>query len=96
MNEIDFIQWAKDNGYGNVEVPLNIMHVILNYQNHIESLVKIEVMKPLNIIDYKNLLVKYINHVSECEGTDFICSMRFNETKMFTEEEKSELIKLAI
>lgn len=47
-------------------------------------------MKP---IDYKKLLLKYMNHVGEQEGTCFTgSSLTLNE--QFTEEEKEELRSL--
>lgn len=50
------------------------------------------------MIDYRRLLLLYINHVGECEGIDFISeSQRLvsaaHGTK-FTDEEWNELVKL--
>ena len=43
--------------------------------------------------DYKDLLLKYINHVAENEGVTFIKDTWRNEN-MFSEEEWAELVKL--
>lgn len=43
-------------------------------------------------MDYKQLLAKYIQHVGDEEGTDFIDNCHYNET--FTYEEIDALIDL--
>lgn len=45
------------------------------------------------MIDYKSLLLKYINHVAENEGVTFIKDTWRNED-MFSEAEWDELVKL--
>ena len=45
------------------------------------------------MIDYKLLLLKYINHVAENEGVTFIKDTWRNED-MFSETEWDELVKL--
>lgn len=45
------------------------------------------------MIDYKALLLKYINHVAENEGVTFIKDTWRNED-MFSEPEWDELVKL--
>jgi len=40
------------------------------------------------MIDWKLILMKYINHVGECEGTDFI---NHGAKHLFTDEEWSAL-----
>ena len=45
------------------------------------------------MIDYKALLLKYINHVAENEGVTFIKDTWRNED-MFSEAEWDELVKL--
>jgi len=45
------------------------------------------------MIDYKALLLKYINHVAENEGVTFIKDTWRNED-MFSEAEWAELVKL--
>lgn len=44
--------------------------------------------------DYRSLLVKYMGHVADQEGTTFT-GRSLHYTKMFTDEEKEELRKLA-
>lgn len=44
------------------------------------------------MIDYRELIKKYINHVGECEGVSFIQNNYLG--KEFSKEEKEELIKL--
>lgn len=47
-------------------------------------------------MDYKELLIKYIGHIIDCEGIDY--TTRFDNpghTVEFTEEEKTELEHLA-
>jgi hypothetical protein len=44
-------------------------------------------------IDYRELLIKYIAHVGECEGVTFILSWD-HVPKPFTPEEWSELVAL--
>lgn len=39
-NKFDFIEWAKANGHGKTEVPMNLMYIILDFQNYVESEVK--------------------------------------------------------
>lgn len=48
-------------------------------------------------MDYKRLLHRYITHVGECEGTDFLCRDRYREKgrQGFTDEEWGELQALA-
>lgn len=43
-------------------------------------------------IDHRSLLVRYIRHVTECEGTNYICRIgeRVPDVK-FTDEEVAEL-----
>lgn len=45
------------------------------------------------MIDYKSLLLKYINHVAENEGVTFIKNTWRNKD-MFSEAEWGELVKL--
>lgn len=45
-------------------------------------------------IDHRELLVKYIYHVGDCEGVSFIGGSRHWENTIFTEAEWNELIKL--
>lgn len=51
IKELDFIKWAKDNGHGKLEVPIDLMRIILNYQQMVES-------------KFENL---DINHVIKCK-----------------------------
>jgi hypothetical protein len=56
--------------------------------------------KKVNSIDYKELLTKYIKHVGECEGTNFIYKDAeefriYGSEIIFTDEEISELNKLS-
>ena len=44
-------------------------------------------------MDYKNLLLKYINHVADNEGVIFIKEYCRND-ELFTQEEWDELVKL--
>ena len=46
------------------------------------------------MVDHRELLKKYIEHVTCCEGTDFLLP-RSGSSYGFTEEEWSELIKLS-
>lgn len=54
-------------------------------------------------IDYKELLEKYIDHVGDCEGTDFTSNIWFQNdgltsrhgSQVFTLEELTELRRLA-
>lgn len=41
-----------------------------------------------NKVDYKELLLKYIKHVEECEGTNFLDTTSYI---IFTEQELKEL-----
>jgi hypothetical protein len=43
--------------------------------------------------DYRTLLLKYINHVGECEGTTFL-SDRWHDDRLFTDEEWSVMQQL--
>lgn len=48
-------------------------------------------------MDYKELLIKYIGHIVDCEGIDYT-EYHFDNpghTVTFTEEEKAELQRLA-
>jgi hypothetical protein len=45
-------------------------------------------------MDYKNLLLKYINHVGEIEGTTFL-GRSLDVSDAFSDEEKKELITLS-
>jgi len=46
------------------------------------------------MIDYRNLLMRYIDYVCECDGSDFL---HYREaTENFSEEEKAVLIQLAL
>lgn len=52
----------------------------------------------VSVIDYKELLIKYIKHVEMCEGINFISDIGdpwTNSEIEFTEEEVSELNKLS-
>jgi len=50
-------------------------------------------VKKLENIDYKNLLKRYIAHVVECEGIDFIDSWHHSDVEL-QENEKEILRKL--
>jgi len=45
------------------------------------------------MIDHRSLLARYILHVTECEGTSYICRIndRPGSKAKFTEEEAAEL-----
>ena len=46
-------------------------------------------------IDYKKLLKKYIQHVVDCEGVDFISNIRTNKDSIgFHLDEYEEMVKL--
>ena len=43
-------------------------------------------------MDHRSLLVRYIRHVTECEGTNYICRIgERNQDLKFTDEEVAEL-----
>lgn len=46
-------------------------------------------------IDYKALLVKYIEHVTECEGTDFLSSGWYFDETIFSKDEWELLQELS-
>jgi hypothetical protein len=46
-------------------------------------------------MDYRELLIKYIAHVSSCEGVDFIGCGGLHSEIRFTKEECEELEKLS-
>lgn len=46
-------------------------------------------------IDYKDLLIKYIQHVTNCEGINFIDRAGYGDDYVFTDKEKETLIELA-
>lgn len=49
-------------------------------------------------VDYRQLLVKYIQHVGECEGTDFITHIdgwRPTDAVRFSDDEKAALREAA-
>ena len=46
------------------------------------------------MVDYRELLKKYIEHVGDCEGTDFIDEYRFMP-RVFSEEEANILWELS-
>lgn len=46
------------------------------------------------IMDYKHLLMKYMSHVINCEGTDFL-SNSWKPASMWTEEEWKEMQKIS-
>lgn len=53
----------------------------------------------MNQIDYKELLIKYIGHIVDHEGTDYIDEYKFDGpgcAVQFSEEEKAELKQLAV
>ena len=44
------------------------------------------------MIDHRSLLVRYIRHVTECEGTNYICRIGDRKNRVqFSEEEVAEL-----
>ena len=45
------------------------------------------------MVDYKKLLLAYINHVGECEGVTFLSTM-YGKVKGLTEEEDQILRQL--
>jgi len=49
-------------------------------------------------MQYEDLLIKYIKHVMDCEGTDFIHRLNGGqgEEVVFTDEEVRELQRLAV
>jgi hypothetical protein len=46
-------------------------------------------------VDYRQLLIKYIAHVLECEGADFISIGDSPASTVLTSDEKRELADLA-
>lgn len=46
------------------------------------------------MIDYRELLMKYIDHVGECEGITFISDYHRPRAGLFTTEEWEELRRL--
>lgn len=48
-------------------------------------------------INYKDLLHKYMIHVGDCEGIDFVDQIHgfFSREVKFTEEEQDELIRMS-
>ena len=46
------------------------------------------------VIDYRELLMKYIEHVGECEGVTFMSKCHEPRTGLFTTEEWEELQRL--
>ena len=40
MKQFDFIEYSILNGYGKMEIPNNIMQLILKFENHVNSEVK--------------------------------------------------------
>ena len=46
-------------------------------------------------MDYKDLLIRYIAHIGDIEGVDFLNPRNYNP-KLFTSEQYSELIKLSL
>jgi hypothetical protein len=47
-----------------------------------------------DMIDYRGLLIKYIDHVRTCEGTSFLHEHFFGHKHDFSDEEWAELQKL--
>lgn len=49
-----------------------------------------------DVVDYKELLSKYIQHVMDCEGESFLHKdkNRFGQSKSFTDKEHKELLEL--
>lgn len=47
------------------------------------------------MIDYKDLLIKYIKHIQFEEGIDYLSEGYIDDSGAFTEEDKEELLKLA-
>jgi len=48
------------------------------------------------MMDYKDLLVRYIKHIVECEGVDFLSQSYINEGDVeFSEDDINELKKLS-
>jgi hypothetical protein len=50
-------------------------------------------VKEMTTMDYRALLLKYINHVGECEGVTFIAD-HHRRPDLFTDEEWAELCRL--
>ena len=49
----------------------------------------------MNNIDYKTLLEKYVDHVKECEGVDFILFGQDKSDIDFSKEEWDELKRIS-
>lgn len=56
-----------------------------------------QVLRTLAGVDYRELLAKYMRHVGECEGTDFVHSLNdtFASDQVFTPDEVAELNRIS-
>ena len=45
-------------------------------------------------LDYRDLLMRYINHVGETEGTEFLQDHHLDYNSLFSDVEKAELRRL--
>lgn len=61
--KFDFIDWARKNGYGKTEVPMDLLDMIFDFQNYVES--EVEGLQTQNIHEclpnreFKGTLITY-------------------------------------
>lgn len=49
----------------------------------------------MNTFDYKKILMAYLDHVAQCEGTYFLGSSTNNGIGRLTDDEVNELMRLS-